>query len=452
MDEQYQNIRANVGGRKKFKVAIVGGGVCGLTCAIALSRWGAENLDVDVYEAAPEFSEVGAGIGLGPNSIRILQEIGVLDVLVNSSQENCVDNQWFRYRSGMEGHEVIYDYPLRGEDSVMSIHRASLLNALVDSLPPHLTHFNKRCTRISELPSSASSSSTLLPPPPLRIDFSDGTSATADLIIGADGIKSIVRANIIRADPTSSIAFSNCVAYRGLVPMEEVKGLNLTTNFEERPCLFVGKDKHVVVYPIKGGQLVNVVACVRDRSVPLQPCQPDPWSTIPHSSHSQSLQDEYQHWGEDVTKLLSCIKEPSKWMMHVVHPHLESYVRGRVGLIGDSAHAMLPHLSAGAGQGVEDAYVLAKLLCHPQANIYNLEAILQIYDTIRRPRVTKIWDGSLAAGNSYEGYGKNGYSVEGVKKDLEGIWDYVWYYDLGKDVGRGERLLERIGVFSGVRL
>ncbi|KAI0784966.1 hypothetical protein C8Q75DRAFT_723504 [Abortiporus biennis] len=420
-----------------FKVAIVGGGVCGLACAVALANAG---ISVDVYEAASAFSEVGAGIGLGPNAIRILREIGVLDILISTTAEKTLDNKWFVYRSGMEGHEEIYEYPLGHDDYVMSIHRASLLNALVGSIDSKITHFNKRCVGVS--PSTSNPSQVV-------IQFEDKTFAEADIVVGADGIKSIVRGAVVGGNPADNIAYTNCVAYRGLVPMEQVKAAVLRIVSAPRNLLFQSFPQHLVTYPIKGGELMNIVGCSRDRSVPLGKAIPEPWT---QRTTEQEILDEYQNWGEDVIRLLNRVQNPSKWMMHVVHPPLQTYVRGRIALLGDAAHAMLPHLSAGAGQGVEDAYVLSRLLIHPQTNLSNLEAVLQAYDNFRRPRVESVWDGSVAAGNSYEGHGKSGYSIEGVRKDLTGIWDGVWHHDLNQDVRAAVNYLEQNGAFVRVSL
>ncbi|KAJ3489228.1 hypothetical protein NLI96_g2278 [Meripilus lineatus] len=437
---------------KDFKVAIVGGGVCGLTCAVALAR---EGVPVEVFEAAPQFGEVGAGMGLGPNAIRVLREIGVFDEVLSCSGEACLDKKSFLFRYGAGEHEVIYDYPVQPDDFVMSIHRAAFLNGLVCNVDPTCTKLNKRCI---DLTTSSESPSRYI------LHFQDGTTSEADVVIGADGIKSTIRRVVAGDAAPAHLSFSNVVAYRGLVPMEEIENAGITTDITSRPLLFIGKDKvgitygqtawmiltkcqHLVAYTVLGGRMLNLVACSRDRTIPIGTIKssPDePWAT---SVPEQQLLEEFSTFGEDAMRMLKCIRNPSKWLIHVVYPPLESYVRGRVALLGDAAHAMLPHLSAGAGQGVEDAFVLARLLGDPRTNTTNLEEVLCAYDLVRRPRVQKIWDGSLAAGNCYEGHGKHGFTTEGVRNDLTGQWDHVWHHDIVKDIQTAVEYLREIGTF-----
>lgn len=128
-------------------------------------------------------------------------------------------------------------------------------------------------------------------------------------------------------------------------------------------------------------------------------------------------------------------------------PPLESFVRGRVALIGDAAHAMLPHLGAGAGQGLEDALLLVRLLSYPGVESRDVDATLQVYDAIRRPRANSVLEQSAKAGDIHEGHGPSGSSVEGMRKDLVGIWD-IWYHDLDADYTRAIDSLKGAGVFS----
>jgi len=148
-------------------------------------------------------------------------------------------------------------------------------------------------------------------------------------------------------------------------------------------------------------------------------------------------------------KILKCIDKPRKWYIHVVLPPLDSYVKGRVALIGDAAHGMLTHLGAGAGQGIEDAYVLARLLGHPQTTLANLEAVLQAYDRIRRPRAQMVSDTtSIKAGRIYDGYGEHGLSSEGLAKDTDSMWSPIVYHDVNDDIPVVEGWLRDAGVFN----
>ncbi|OBZ79798.1 Salicylate hydroxylase [Grifola frondosa] len=458
---------------KDFQVAIVGGGVCGLVCAIALTRAG---VPVELFEAAPKFGEIGAGIGVaglnadflitGPNAVRVLRAIGILQEVLAKSSENDLKMRGCKFISGMEGHDLIYDYPTLPEDIGIGIHRAAFLDALVGVADPAMSHFNKRCTSIT-----TSDNDRLL------VHFADGTTHETDIVLGADGIKSNVRNSVI-GDIGNRIAFSNTVAYRGLVPDATLKAAGVKTDLSDRPVCFVGQDKasqrisykyrHLILFPIRNGEIVcgsssyhnrskrshqtpvkiNIVAFTANHHIPIgSESLPDGTPWVERASQEELLK-EYEGWGSDVPALLGCIQAPSKWSIHVVYPPLETYVRGRIALLGDAAHGMLPHLGAGAGQGLEDALLLSRLLSHPETKISNIEAVLQVYDNIRRPRSQMVWKGSDAAGELYDGCGKHGLDFEGIRQDLQDRWTPVWRHDLDGDFEAAIKRLRELEVFT----
>ncbi|THH10192.1 hypothetical protein EW145_g1488 [Phellinidium pouzarii] len=462
---------------KQLKVAVVGGGMCGLVAALGLRKAG---IDVDLYESArrlleSKFGEIGAGVGLGPNAIRVLEQLELLDdVLARIAPEMPVPRP-FRYLSGFEDHELIYDYPTNTEDKGLGIHRSAevaylcicerklmfythrvtFLEALVHLVDSNKTHFNKRCIGLS-IPSDSR----------VQINFADGTSAEADVALGADGIRSNVRSFVVApAEQENSVngneikatvmraVFTNTYAYRGLVPTEELRKLGVKTDFTKRPICLTGSEKqHIITFPIKNGTVINVVAFTCERSYPwgAKPIPQDkPWVTPRTTSE---LLAEYAGFGRDALMLLSCIAKPSVWAVHAVDPPLEAYVRGRVAVLGDAAHGMLPHLGAGAGQALEDAFLLVKLLSHPKAHTDNVEVILKAYDTIRRPRGNMVLTTSTKVGDIYEGYGPSELSTgeltpEGLRADVEGIWDDIWHHDLEADIEAAIALLVDAGAF-----
>lgn len=144
--------------------------------------------------------------------------------------------------------------------------------------------------------------------------------------------------------------------------------------------------------------------------------------------------------------MLGCMENPSAWAIHDVHPLLDSFASGRVALVGDAAHAMLPHLGAGAGQGLEDVLLLVKLLRHPETTSANVEHVFQAYDVIRRPRANFVLKASARTGDIYEMRGPSGGTIDGIRKDLPGIWDF-WYYDLHEDFMKAVQLLQEKRVF-----
>ncbi|KAI0363144.1 FAD/NAD(P)-binding domain-containing protein [Pilatotrama ljubarskyi] len=421
--------------RKQFEVAIVGGGVCGLICAIALQKAG---VPVQLFEAAAAFGEIGAGLGIGPNAVRVLRAMNVLDDVLQRCSPGDLRPRGFTCRIGIGEHKAVYKIPAEDpEDRGIGIHRAAFLNALVGFVDPTTCHFNKRCVGISE-------------PSPKRVilHFSDGTTHEADVAIGADGIKSSVRKSVLGGVYDSRQAFSNTVAYRGLIPHATLKAAGFKTDLRQSPACFMGPSKHIIVFPIRNDEIVNVVAFATryDNQIGAEELPDDaPWV---EEVSREELKREYDGWGPDVITLLDCMPEkPSKWSIHVVHPPLETYVRGRVALLGDAAHGMLPHLGAGAGQGIEDAYLLARLLRHPHTDANNLESVFQVYSDIRRPRAQMVCERSHLAGSIYDGHGPHGMDWENVGQDLEGLFESVWHHDLDGDYETALASLRSRGAF-----
>jgi len=299
--------------------------------------------------------------------------------------------------------------------------RPAFLDALFPLLPdPKATHFNKRCTSVSTLPSGAQ-----------LLHFADGTTHEADLVIGADGIRSTTRSAVVGTDK-KVLQFTNTVAYRGLVPLDALKkdGI-IKTEMSERLLNYIGIDKHIIAFPIRSGQIINIVAFASDNSVPVGSVEINgPWvEPVPQ----QEVLDRYNGWGHDAMIILNYLKNPSKWYIHTLTP-LETFVRGKVVLVGDAAHAMAPHLGSGVGQGFEDVYVLCQLLGHPSTNLSNLEDVLKAYDKVRQPRANMVLEGSLRAGVIFESYGSPGYGADDMEGHLAGIWEPIWRHDLDGDV------------------
>ncbi|KAJ7864860.1 FAD/NAD-P-binding domain-containing protein [Mycena olivaceomarginata] len=406
--------------RKDFRVAIVGGGMCGLACAVGLAHCG---IRADVFEATPKFDEVGAGVDLGPNALRALKGLGVLDAVLAHSDEAQQTARRMLYMSGTGAHEQVYDYEtssvFTAADNGIGIYRPTFLAAVLPLLPDSsATHFNKRCTSIS---TTASGSHC--------IHFADGTTHEADLVIGADGIKSISRNALV--DPAKRpLQFTNTVAYRGLLPTDTLRQESVTSAVDTRLCCFIGIDKHIIAFPIKSGKIVNIVAFVTDNSVPVGSVEvTGPWvKAVPQQ------------------ELLDSFDGPSKWCIHALTP-LDTFVRGKIAL----AHAMTPHLGSGVGQGFEDVVVLCELLGHSSTNLSNLEAVLKAYDAIRQPRANMVLKESFRAGVIYENFGKAGYATGAdIEGHLAGIWEPIWHHNLDEDVAAAIASLQEQGSFPAV--
>src|SRR5689334_9116732 len=230
----------------KPRIAIVGAGLGGLAAALFLRNAG---LEVTVYEQAPELREVGAGIVISPNMVRPLRKLGLADQL--SAFAVRLEAAW-EFRRWQDGR-VLFVQPmgeaceqLYGTHCYVA-HRADLLALLQQALPQHCLRMDHRCVRVDQNDREAQ----------LTFAGKDAriTEATADVVIGADGIHSVVR---LAVDPQVDARFSGLCAFRCLVPAEKAPEMAL------RPVhtLWLGPDRHFVHYPISGGRLVNVVAIV----------------------------------------------------------------------------------------------------------------------------------------------------------------------------------------------
>ncbi|KAI0828968.1 FAD/NAD-P-binding domain-containing protein [Trametes gibbosa] len=425
--------------KKNFQVAVVGGGVVGLTCAIALQRAG---ISVQLFEAASAFSEIGAGIGIGPNAIQILNKIGIWDDVMKRCSPADLGLQGFIYRTGVGEHKAVFEFPVElPRDEGLGIHRATFLDALIGLIHPENCHFSKRCMSIIESPTN---------PKRLLIHFLDGTEYEADVVLGADGIKSFVR-RYITGDADSRIAFSNTVAYRGLIPYAQLKAAGFKTELASNPTCFVGPGKHFIIFSIKDAEIINVVAFSARYDIPIGAANLPEGAPWVETSSREELKQVYEGWGPDVQVLLDCMPEsPSKWSIHVVHPPLETYAKGRVAVLGDAAHGMLPHMGAGAGQGLEDAFMLSRLLSHPETNAENIEGVLQVYSEFRRPRAQMVWDGSRFSGRVYDGTGPHGEDWEKLPEDLapENLYWPVWRHDFDAEFDSLVGQLREWGVFA----
>ncbi|KAI6135499.1 hypothetical protein EV401DRAFT_1901140 [Pisolithus croceorrhizus] len=430
---------------KAFHVAIVGGGLCGLLCAVYLARSG---IKVDVFESASKFREVGAGIWLGTNALRALDEMGLKDAIVSHADGAVPALSPFTFVSAKKGHQLIHSYQLRAEDETLGIHRAACLEALAELLDPAAIHFNKRCTYISQGNSSQ----------PV-IHFKDGTSFETDVVIGADGIKSAVRQAISGETARLGAKFTKTVAYRALFQFDDIRRVSMQTDLSCDPHCFVGMDKHIITIPIRGSKILNVVIFYTDHSLPdSMEIPPNEWVTP--ASRNEVLA-KFSDCGPDVQKLLSLIETCNKWCIHAVDPPLGSFVKGRVALAGDSAHGMCPHLGSGFGQGIEDALILCRLLTHSAIDLFNVQVsvmsmpsdylngihaqkALLVYDRICRPRANMVLTRSAWAGEVYESLphkADDNAKFEALRNSLAVLWEPVWRHDLQKHLATAMDML-----------
>lgn len=404
---------------KRLSIGIVGGGIGGVALAIGLSR--DKSLEVNLFEAAAKFSEIGAGVSFGPNAVRSISLLGLEEPYTRIADKSPqpFEDVWFEWRRWHdEGYLAASIAPGCGQSSV---HRADFLDALVQCLPEGIAHFGKRCAAVRQDPEG------------VTVDFEDGTTFQCDILIGCDGIKSAVRRHVLPEESYGTIEprWSGTKAYRGLVPVEELKRAFTEVGVEARlatvPQMYLGPQKHILTFPVKQSTLINVVAFVSDRTsaTPQLPAG-EPW--VVEVSQAEMLED-FADWGEASKAILRCIPEPTRWALHEL-PELPCHVRDRVLLIGDAAHAMLPHQGAGAGQALEDAYVLASLLTDERCTRDNAAQVLTAFERCRRPRACRVQATSREAGEVYEYCGEGiGSDEEKLADDLKHRFDWIWNYD-----------------------
>lgn len=403
----------------RLSIAIVGGGIGGLCLAIGLLR--NKNLDIAIYEAAPRFAEVGAGVALGPNAQRALALISpateqafLLHATASLSPE--FQHVWFDFRNGKAGEkdgEILSK--VKNETGQQTVHRAKFLDELVKLIPEGIAHFGKRLVQIQKHPASGAR--------PYELVFADGTAATADCIIGADGIHSSVRQHLLgEFHPAVTPVFTGTIVYRGLVPIDVAR--DAIGEFAENSYMWCGEGGMVMTYPIDDGETMNVVA-TRNRK--------GNWDGAPYTKpvDEETVRNDFVGWGRIPGKVIELLQQPTMWAIldHYPAPYYHS---GNVAMMGDAAHATSPFQGAGAGQAIEDALVLSTLFQHV-TNRGQIKPALAAYDSVRRQRSQKVVATSRDALKLFcfnDGY-VNG-DAGRWKETWEGRMNWLWEIDLLK--------------------
>jgi salicylate hydroxylase len=355
-----------------LQAVVVGGGIGGIAAAVALTRAG---VDVQVHEQARQLAEVGAGVSLAPNGLAMLERLGVgegirrLGVRYAASQLRLPDGSTVR-------HEP-YQFAVAGQN--VGIHRADLLALLAGQLPPGTVRTGRRCTGFRQGDGSATAV------------FAGGTTAMADVVIGADGIHSVLQGFVVApAEPV----FSGVVAYRGLVP-----------SLAEYPAgairMWMGEGRHFLVFPVRAGQLLNYVGFVSS-----QTAVRESWSA---QGDPAALAAHFAGWDPLIGQVIAAISGPGgsgfQWGMYDRVP-LPRWSSGRLTLLGDAAHPMLPHLGQGVNQALEDAVALATLL-GATTSPAGVPRALKAYEGLRRDRTARVQLGSRRQGAGYDSSGRH---------------------------------------------
>jgi len=346
-----------------LRLLIAGAGIGGLTAALAALRKG---LDVEIYEQAPELKEVGAGVQLSANGTRVFYELGIGEELKALSCEAAgkeirlwnSGETWKLFDLGQVSVER-YGYPY------FTVYRPDLLGVLaaaVRRFKPDAIHLGARCTGFAQTGGK------------IRLALESQT-IEGDALVGADGVHSRIRQALFGEDKPQ---FTGIIVWRGIVPMEK-----LPPRMARRVGVnWVGPGGHVVHYPLRAGKLMNFVGALEGRE----------WRTESWSARgtTEALAADFAGWHEEVHALIRAIPEPHTWAL-MVRPPLPRWTSGRVTLLGDACHSMVPFLAQGAVMAIEDALVLSRALTEGSGDIPER---LQRYESARRERTRRAVEGS----------------------------------------------------------
>lgn len=343
------------------RIAIVGGGVGGLTLALALAE---QDVQVDIYEQADELREVGAAVALSANSTRYYE--GRLGLAAPFAQK-WFEVQALLYRDGRDGRtisEIRGGYRARYGHPYAGIHRADLQQILSGAVGMDRIHLSRRLVDIDDSG------------PEAVLRFADGDTAAADLVIGADGARSTVRRLMLGYDDA---LYSGCSAFRGIVEPDLMPSMPDMDAIQ----FWMGPGGHCLHYPIGSGAH-NFFLVER---------HPSPW---PHRGWVVPAEDGeklrlFHDWASPIVEMVSAVRCIERWALFH-RPALGRWSKGRLTLIGDAAHALVPHHGQGANQSIEDVIVLAdQLEAHPD----DWEAARAEFERLRRGRTRKVQYASI---------------------------------------------------------
>jgi salicylate hydroxylase len=376
---------------RRLRAAIVGGGIGGLSAANALRRRG---LEVTVFEQARALGEVGAGVFIYPNSLRQLERMGFRDALAAVGARVGRGSEYCRMDGTVVGPILTTDSS--GWNGMYGMHRADLLNVLASALPPSAVRTDHRCVGFEQDEAVA------------RLHFANGASAEADIVIAADGIQSALQRYVVVPQPPE---YSGVRAYRGLVAREKLPQWR-----QEAHQVWMGDGKHFMVFPVRGGALLNYVGFVPTRTETVES-----WSA---PGDRDELAASFQGWDCNVTALLDKVDSCFWWGLYDRRP-LASWTNGRLALLGDAAHAMLPHLGQGANQAIEDGVALAVLL--ENCGHDEVPATLKRYERQRRVRTDVVQAEARQNGLRYDSRYAN---LEQRDREIKNAAEFrKWLYD-----------------------
>jgi len=348
---------------RPLRIAVIGGGIGGLTAALALRQAGFE---VDVYEQAPELTQIGGGINMGPNAARVLRRLGLGPGLdregvrpIGSHQRRWEDGRTLQRASLNPRCEELYGAPH------ITIHRADLLAVIASGFPSERIHLGHRLVGLQGRGDAT------------EAWFDNGVHVRADLLVGADGIHSAVGAALFGEEEPR---FAGCVAYRGLVPVERIADLGLELGSQS----WVGPGGHFVHYFVSRGRLLNFVGWTE-----LDTWNREDWTDRVTPDRALAA---FAGWHSQIRRIIAAADKCFIWALFDRDP-LARWSVGRTTLLGDACHPMYPFMGQGAAQAIEDGAALAACLAAGEGDP---AGALRRYEQLRLPRVTRLQQMSRA--------------------------------------------------------
>jgi 6-hydroxynicotinate 3-monooxygenase len=339
-------------------IAIVGAGIGGATAALLLQKAG---FDCHVYEQARLVTRIGAGINLYPNGTRVLQSLGLLKKLFafglqhDAKRSRDFDTGRLTYIIECKTLESMYNAP------VLTIHRGDLAQLLTSALQPGTLHLGRSLTGLEDNGRS------------VRLTFADGSTEQADIVVGADGVNSIVREILLGPEPPK---YSGDVAYRGLFPISLLKG-------------FVPEDHAKWWYDNRLFVLIYYITGTREEAY-FVACAPEPvWGKGDYSPmvvSTDHLVNVFHGFHPDVLRVLGAAPEVNRWAILERDP-LPLWSRGRIVVLGDACHPMTPYMGQGGSMALEDAAMLVRCLRYADGDP---RYAFTLYETNRAPRTRRV--------------------------------------------------------------
>ncbi|CAO1604833.1 MAG: hypothetical protein LQ349_000471 [Xanthoria aureola] len=422
-------MQANVAIDRPIDVAIIGGGIIGVVLALGLLK---RDISFTIYERAPAFREIGAGIGFTPNAERAMIALnsGLHDVFKKVSTPNTED--WFQWVDGYNHDDVSDPHGVKeelifklycGKRGFEGCRRQDFLEGLVRLIPEKNIKYGKSIVTVTDKEDGAQ----------VLMGFQDGSTSEADIVIGCDGIRSSMRRIMFGEEhPATHPSYTHKFAFRGLIPMARARAA-LGNDKASTRFMHLGPDAHVLTFPVAMGTFMNVVAFVTDA---------EDWSLEAGKFTTPATKDDavraFAGFGPAVRAIMGLLPDKlDKWAIFDTRDHpAPTYAQGRLCLAGDAAHASAPHHGAGAGHGIEDALVLATVIKAVEnvsvgSRVSRIGTALRTYNAIRYERTQWLVESSRVVGELFEWQDEaRGRDPEKFGREIDWRSHQIWDYNI----------------------